>query len=74
MCLLLWCLQASGLTVPPEAAWTIFAPNNAAFSKGYLEKKTGLSVADLQKPENKDKLKQVPLWGRTCSSAVPPYN
>lgn len=49
--------QASGLTIPDGS--TVFAPDNAAMAKDDLKKRTGLTAADLLKPENKQKLVQV---------------
>ena len=52
-------IEAAGLTetLKGKGPFTVFAPGNAAFEKLPKEK-----LAELQKPENKDKLKQVLLY------------
>lgn len=53
------CLQAAGITIPPNASWTIFAPTNEAFSDDDVREKTGLTAAQLLEPANRQALVQV---------------
>jgi hypothetical protein len=56
LCLL---LQAAGIEIPADAAWTIFAPNNEAFSDDDIQEDTGLTAQQLLQPENRQALTQV---------------
>lgn len=52
-------MQAAGITVPADAAYTIFAPTNKAFESADIKKATGLTAAQLLEPKNKEALTQV---------------
>jgi uncharacterized surface protein with fasciclin (FAS1) repeats len=52
-------LQAAGIEIPADAAWTIFAPNNEAFSDDDIQEDTGLTAQQLLQPENGQALTQV---------------
>lgn len=52
-------LQAAGLTIPNDAAWTILAPTNEAFNNDDIREQTGLTAAQLLEPANKVALTQV---------------
>jgi hypothetical protein len=52
-------LQAAGIEIPAGAAWTIFAPNNEAFSDDDIKEDTGLTAQQLLQPENRQALTQV---------------
>lgn len=75
--LLLLHLQAAGINIPADAAWTIFAPKNEAFSDDDIREETGLTAQQLLQPENKQALTQVGLqevWANaafhSCSQVV----
>ena len=52
-------LQAANLTIPADAAWTVFAPTSSAFSSSAIKDKTGLTAAQLLEPANKGALVKV---------------
>jgi hypothetical protein len=52
-------LQAAGVEIHADTAWTIFAPTNEAFSDDDIRDETGLTAQQLLQPENRQALTQV---------------
>jgi hypothetical protein len=63
-------LQAANLSIPDDAAWTIFAPNNEAFNDSSVRwASTNLTAVQLLEPANKAALAKV-CTGREARDRV----
>nr|BBN91624.1 astaxanthin-binding pink protein of fasciclin family [Scenedesmus sp. Oki-4N] len=63
-------IQASGLQIPDDAAWTIFAPTNEAFADDDVREETGLTAHQLLEPANRDALVQLLSYHVVPAGAV----
>eukprot|EP00882_Tetradesmus_deserticola_P001175 GHRQ01001271.1.p1 GENE.GHRQ01001271.1~~GHRQ01001271.1.p1 ORF type:complete len:191 (+),score=69.53 GHRQ01001271.1:135-707(+) len=63
-------LKASGISIPANAAWTIFAPTNDAFADDDIREDTGLTAQQLLQPANRQALKQLLQYHIVPSGAL----
>uniref|UniRef100_A0A383WE16 FAS1 domain-containing protein n=1 Tax=Tetradesmus obliquus TaxID=3088 RepID=A0A383WE16_TETOB len=63
-------VQAAGIDIPADAAWTIFAPKNEAFSDDDIREETGLTAQQLLQPKNRQALTQLLQYHIVPSGAL----